>query len=158
MAGLFFCLAFDTVQGFCFARRRMSRIQAFAAPFVPSMQLYCLHYKTARKALQWHFQLFAVFCCCCVAGASGYSVQPAQRWRAYQRTKHLYRYQIPPPRRTPCRSAQPPYYNKVYKGAAVRPCYRSMPESAAHRRPCQPGGVSSYRLQIAGKCCTRRAF
>lgn len=28
--------------------------------------------------------------------------------------------QIPPPRRTLYRSTQPPYYNKVYKGATVR--------------------------------------
>lgn len=48
---------------------------------------------------------------------------------------------IPPvPRRTLYRPAQPPYYNKVYKGARVRPCYGSMPDSAAHCRPCQPGG------------------
>nr|DAE34353.1 MAG TPA: hypothetical protein [Caudoviricetes sp.] len=39
-------------------------------------------------------------------------------------------YQIPPPRRTLYRSAQPPYYNKVYKGAAVRPCRGSMPGGA----------------------------
>lgn len=31
------------------------------------------------------------------------------------------------------------YYNKVYKGAA-------------YRKPCQPGGVSSYHVRIAGKC------
>lgn len=50
---------------------------------------------------------------------------------------------IPPvPRRTLYRPAQPPYYNKVYKGTRVRPCYGSMPDSAAHCRPCQPGGVS----------------
>ena len=35
------------------------------------------------------------------------------------------------------------YYNKVYKGAAVRRYYRSMPDSAAHRRPCKPGGLQS---------------
>lgn len=34
---------------------------------------------------------------------------------------------------------KPPYYNNVYKGAA-------------YNRPCQPGGVCSYRLRIAGKC------
>ena len=34
--------------------------------------------------------------------------------------------EIPPPRRTLYRSTQPPYYNKVYKGAAVRPCYGSI--------------------------------
>ena len=58
-------------------------------------------------------------------GASCYAVQLAPRWMAYQRTKHLYRYQIPPPRRTLCRAAQPPYYNKVYKGAAARPVMNS---------------------------------
>ena len=46
-----------------------------------------------------------------------------------------------PPRRTLCRLAQPPYYNKVYKGAAVRPCRGSMPDRATHRRLCQSGGA-----------------
>ena len=46
---------------------------------------------------------------------------PAPRWRAYRQAQHLPQYQIQPPRRTLYRSAQPPYYNKVYKGAAVRP-------------------------------------
>lgn len=49
--------------------------------------------------------------------------------------------EIPPPRRTLYRSAQPPYYNKVYKGAPLRPCYGFMPDSAAYHRPCQPGGL-----------------
>nr|DAJ91131.1 MAG TPA: hypothetical protein [Caudoviricetes sp.] len=31
-----------------------------------------------------------------------------------------------------------------------------MPDGATYRRPCQPGGVSSYCVWIAGKCCTRR--
>ena len=74
----------------------------------------------------------------------GYAVQPARRWRTHQRTKCFHRYQIPPPRRTLYRSAQPSYYNKVYKGATVRHCYGSMPDGATHRRPCQSGGVD-YR-------------
>lgn len=37
------------------------------------------------------------------------------------------------------------YYNKVYKGAAVRTCYRSMPGGAAYRRPCQPGGAIQWQ-------------
>ena len=41
--------------------------------------------------------------------------------------------------RTLYRPAQPHYYNKVYK-------------SAAYRRPCQPGGVLSHCVRIAGKC------
>lgn len=41
---------------------------------------------------------------------------PAPRWSVSQRRSTSSTYQIPPPRRTLCRSAQPPYYNKVYKG------------------------------------------
>lgn len=40
---------------------------------------------------------------------------PAPRWSVSQRRSTSSTYQIPPPRRTLCRSAQPPYYNKVYK-------------------------------------------
>lgn len=55
LAGLFFCLASDTVQGFYFARMQYSPIQAFTACFVPLMQLYRPRHKTARRALQWRF-------------------------------------------------------------------------------------------------------
>lgn len=67
---------------------------------------------------------------------------PAPRWSVPQRRSASGTYQIPAPHRTLYNLAQPPYYNKVYKGATVRPCYRSMPDGATHRRPCQPGGVS----------------
>lgn len=46
--------------------------------------------------------------------ASCYAVQPARRWRVYKQAQHLHRYQIPTPRQTLYRSAQPPYHNKVY--------------------------------------------
>nr|DAP77284.1 MAG TPA: hypothetical protein [Caudoviricetes sp.] len=65
-----------------------------------------------------------------------------ERITAPQRLQHIP--QIPPPRRTLYSSVQPPYYNKVYKGAAVRTCYGFMPDSAADRRPYQPGGVSAF--------------
>lgn len=81
---------------------------------------------------------------------------PAPRWSVSQYRSTSSTYQIPPSRRTLYRSSQPPYYNKVYKGAECSPCYSSMPDSAAYRRPCQPGGVSSHRLRIAGKCCALR--
>lgn len=55
MAGLFFCLASDTVQGFSFAQMQYSPIQAFTARFVPSMQLYHTRHKTAHTALQRRF-------------------------------------------------------------------------------------------------------
>lgn len=54
---------------------------------------------------------------------------PAPRWSVSQRGNTSSTYKIPPPRRTLYRSAQPPYYNKVYKAL---PCYGSMPDSAAH--------------------------
>lgn len=68
-------------------------------------------------------------------------IPPATRWSTYTRPDGLHRYQIPTPRRTLYRSAQPPYSNKVYKGAGVRHCRGSMPDGAAYRRPCQPGGA-----------------
>ena len=75
--------------------------------------------------------------------------QPAPRWRAYRQALHLHRYQIPPPRRTLYRAGQPPI---IIRYIRVRPCFGSMSDSAAYHRPCQPGGVSSYRVRIAGKC------
>lgn len=133
-----------------------SYIQAFTVRFVPSMQLYRLNLKSVYRALQCLFQLFTVFYAYypAVHPAMLYSLQGAGGHTSAQSTSSAY--QIPPPRRTLYSSAQPPYYNNVYKGARVRPCYGSMPDSAAYRRPCQPGGVSSYRLRIAGKCSTRR--
>jgi hypothetical protein len=37
--GAFLLPCIDTVQGFCFARRRISQAQAFTAAFLPSMQI-----------------------------------------------------------------------------------------------------------------------
>ena len=66
----------------------------------------------------------------------------AQSWSVSQRRSTSSTYQIPATRRTLYRPAQPRYYNNVYKGAAVCHCYGSMPNGAAYRRPCEPGGVS----------------
>lgn len=103
---------------------------------------------TANAAKQ-RTGLYSGFSCDCTR-STAHDTRPAQaaitppvpRWSVSQRPDGLHRYQIPPPRRTLYRSAQPPYYNKVYKGATVRLCYRSMPDGTAYRRPCQPGGVS----------------
>lgn len=64
-------------------------------------------------------------------------------------------YQIPPPRLTLYKSAQPPYYNNVYKGAPMRPCYRFMPArqrlGASHARRGSPAasGRNHWRLVAA---------
>lgn len=123
-----FALRLLRVQGFYFVLLQYNRIQAFTVRFVPLMQLYHQHRKTAHRALQWIFRLFAVFCRCCSAGISGYIVSPAPRWNVSQRRNTSSVYQIPPPRWTLYRPAQPPYYNKDIR---VRPCYRSMPGGTA---------------------------
>jgi hypothetical protein len=61
MAGLFFCLASDTVQGFYFALLQYNPIQTFTVAFVPSMQLYRLNSKTVYRTLQGFFRRFALF-------------------------------------------------------------------------------------------------
>ena len=58
MAGLFFYLASDTVQGFYFAQMQYSPIQAFTARFVQSMQLYCPRHKTVHRTLHRIFLRF----------------------------------------------------------------------------------------------------
>lgn len=92
-------------------------------------------------------RLYRGFSCNCTHSAAANNkpiqaaiIPPVQCWSVSQRRSASSTYQIPEPRRTLYRSAQPPYYNKVYKSAP--PCYRSMPDGAAYRRPCQPGGVS----------------
>ena len=98
---------------------------------------------TAHAAKQRTGLYIGVSCDCARSTAHDNSqtkaaiIPPAPRWRAYTRPEALSLYQTPPPRRTLYSSAQPPYYNKVYKGAEVRPCRGSMPDSAAYRRPCQ---------------------
>lgn len=83
-------------------------------------------------------------------------IPPAQCWSVSQRPDGLHRYQILPPLRTLHSSAQPPYYNKVYKGAppVMDPC-QTVQQIADHASPAhllrgaapppvqgQPGGVS----------------
>ena len=84
-------------------------------------------------------------------GASCYAVQPARRWRAYRQAQRLHRYQIPPPRQALHRSAQPPYYNKIYIKAqrcapAINPC-QTVQHTANHASPA--GSRCFSRLALA---------
>lgn len=108
------------MQGFCFALLQYSPIQTFLAAFIPSMQsLYSPRRKTAHRVLQTPFRLFAVFPPLLFVCASGYTAPTAPRWSVSQRRNTSSVYQIPATRRALHRSAQPPYYNKVYKGAPL---------------------------------------
>lgn len=152
--GFSFALHPLRVQGFYFALLQCIHIQAFTASFAPSMQLYRTCRKTAHRALQRLFLRFAPFNRPQIPDRhKNAACATLERITAPGRAQP-----IPDTAATPdaIQVSTAAYYNKVYKGAAVRPCYRSMPDSAAYRRPCQPGGVCSYRVRIAGKCCTRR--
>lgn len=120
--GFSFALHLLRVQGFYFALLQYSHIQAFTAHFVFPMQNYTTHATKPRAGL------YRCFSCDCTyliitdtRPTQAAIMPPAPRWSAYQRPDALHRYQIPPPRRTLYRSAQQPYYNKVYKGATVQP-------------------------------------
>ena len=118
------------VQGFYFALLQCIHIQAFTASFAPSMQLYRTCRKTAHRALQRLFLRFAPFNRPQYqTGKSGYNAACAtlEHITAPQHLQRIPKYKRHA--RTLCNSAQPPYYNKVYKGAA-------------YRRPCKSGGVS----------------
>lgn len=142
MTGLFFCLASANGAGLLFCPAEIqphtsvySEFCAVHATIPPTQQNSARGFTEAFPAI---CRIFSLLC----AGVSSYTAPPATRWSISQRRSTSSEYQIPAPRRTLYRTAQPPYYNKVYKGAAVCLCYRSMPDGATHRRPCQPGGVS----------------
>ena len=140
--GAFLLPCIDTVQGFYFALLQYSHIQAFTARFAVSIQLYRPRHKTSHRALQGLFlQLHPFHRPRYQTDTRGYNTTCAtlERITTPQRLQHIP--QIPTPRRTLYRPAQPPYYNKVYKGAGVRHRYGSTPDSAAHRRPSKPGGA-----------------
>lgn len=157
MAGLFFCLAPDTVQGFYFALLQYSPHTSVYSAFCAVNAVYTTHATKQRTGL---YRCFSCDLSHSTAAntrqAKAAIIPPATRWSISQRRNTSSTYQIPPKRRTLYSSTQTVYYNEVYKGAAVCPCYGSMPDSAAYRIPCQPGGVSYCRPRIAGKCCTRR--
>lgn len=143
MTGLFFCLASAEGAGLLFCPAAIQPHTSVYSAFCAVRAIYTAHATKQRTRLYRGFS-------CNYARSTARDTRPTQaaiiplapRWSVSQRRNTSSEYQIPAPRRTLYRTAQPPYYNKVYKGAAVCPCYRSMPDGATHRRPCQPGGVS----------------
>lgn len=101
-------------------------------------------------------------------------IPPAPRWSVSQRRNTSSVYQVPQPRRNAVQGMAASYYNKVYKGAAVRPCRGSMParrgqrfhlyrvSPAASRCFPRPAGQSSSRGAAGGAgplaACRRISF
>ena len=109
-----FALHLLRVQGF-FARKRISHAQAFtglcSGLFVNSP--YFSAHNTANTQAAY--------------------APPAPRWRAYRQEPHLHRYQIPPTRRTPHKSAQPPIIIRYIRGAQTMPARRGLRLSCVDR-------------------------
>lgn len=140
MAGLFFCLASAEGAGLLFCPDAMQPIQAFTARFVPFMQLYSSHRKTAHGALQALFMRFSLFHRPRYqTDTSGYNTT-CDTLEHITATQHLQR--IPDTIATPRRCIAQHSRPIIIMHIRVQPCYRSMPDGATHRRPCQPGGVS----------------
>ena len=143
MAGLFFCLASAEGAGLLFCP---AAIQPYTSVY---SAFYSIHALNTDNAVKPRTGLYRGFSCDCTRSTAHNTrptkadiIPPVPRWSTHTHRNAPHRYQIPPKRRTLYRSTQPPYYNKVYKGATALPCYGSMPDGAADRRPCKPGGVS----------------
>ena len=151
--GFSFALHPDMVQGFSFARMQYSRIQAFTACFAASMQLCRPRHKTAHRALQELFlRLHPLNRPRYQTDKSGYNITCATLERLPTPGRPP---PIPDTTATPGRCTgqhSPPIIIMYIRGCRGAPCCGSMPDGAAYRRPCQPGGVNSYRVRIAGKC------
>ena len=161
------------VQGFCFALLQYSPIQAFTVAFVLSMQFTANVAKQRTGLYRGFSRYFPCFA--------------AVVWRVHPPIPHHPRrsasstYQNHRHARTLYSSAQPPYYNKVYKGASLlwihaRQCSisQTMPARRGHLLPCvdlwqvlhpahllrgsasppvqgQPGGLQSSTGQRSGR-------
>ena len=144
MAGFFFCLASDTVQGFYFALTQYSHTQAFTACFAVSMQLYRPHNKTAHRALQRRFlRLHTLNSQQYQTDKSGYNTTCATLEGIHAPGRAQ---QIPDTTAAPGRCAgqhSPLIIIRYIRGCRGAPYYRSMPDSAAYRRPCAPAEGSA---------------
>lgn len=130
-AGLFFCLASAEGAGLLFLPDGVQATYKRLQHVLCSPCSYITHAAKQRTGLYSGFSIDLTRSSAHNTAITQDDYAPsAPRWRASQRRSTSSIYQTPP-RRTLHRSAQPPYYNNVYKSAAVRPCYRSMPSGAA---------------------------
>lgn len=124
----------DTVQGFYFCP---AAIQPHTSVYSAFCAVNAIRCKTAHMALQWLFWLFAVFYAyySAVYPAILYSLQGAGGHTSKRNTSSAY--QIPPPRRTLYRSAQPSIiirYIRVYLCAPVMDPCQTVQHIADHAR------------------------
>lgn len=121
LAGLFFCLASAEGAGLLFCHAVIQPNTSAYSGFLLSMQSYTTHVTKQRTDLYRGFSRNLYRSAAADTRPIQAAIIPsATRWSVSQRRSTSNAYpQIPAPRRTLYRPAQPPYYNKVYKGAPL---------------------------------------
>ena len=153
LAGLFFCLASAEDAGLLFCPAAIQPHISVYSAFCVVNAVYTVHTTKQRAGLYR-----GVSCNCTHSTARDTRpthaaiIPPVPRWSVSQRRNASSIYQIPTPRRTLYSSAQPPYYNKVYKGQrctpVMDPC-QTVQHIADHASPAAvsilptPGGLQS---------------
>lgn len=120
-AGLFFCLASAEGAGLLFCPAAIQPHTSVYSVFCAVNANYTANDAKRRTGLYSGFS-------CNYANSTAHNtrqtqaaiIPPAPRLSVSQRRSTSSTYQIPTTRRTLHRSAQPPYYNKVYKSAEVQ--------------------------------------
>lgn len=119
-AGLFFCLASAEGAGLLFLPDGVQATYKRLQHVLCSPCSYITHAAKQRTGLHSGVSVNLTHSSAHnTAATQAAYTPPVPRWRAYHQAQHLHRYQIPPPPRTLYRPTQPPYYNKVYKGAPL---------------------------------------
>lgn len=150
MAGFFFCLASAEGAGLLFCPAAIQpHTSVYSAFFAINEELYRPRHKTAHRSLQGLFPLICSIPAHTIQQphkppmhrprhAGGHTIKRSisTDTRYHRRTGTLYS------------SAQPPI---IIRYIRVRPCRGSMPDSAADRRPYQPGGLQSGTGQQSGR-------
>jgi hypothetical protein len=89
--GAFLLPCIDTVQGFSFARRRISYTQAFTAAFLPSMQIYTVKTPKPFTGLYSGVSVDLPYSSAHnTANTQAAYTPPATRRRAYRQALHLH--------------------------------------------------------------------
>lgn len=134
VAGLFFCLASAEGAGLFLSSCNTATYKRLQRPY----SVYANYTAHAAKQHTGLCRRFPSYLPCFAAAV----------WRVHPAIPHRLRHAG----RCTAQRNRPIIY-KVYKSA---PPVMDPLDGAAYHRPCQPGGVSSYRVRIAGKCRTRR--
>lgn len=121
MAGLFFCLASAEGAGLLFCPFAIHPHTSVYSGFLYHPWLYTANAVKPRTGLCRRFSCdLSHSTAADTRQTQAAIIPPAPRWSTHTHRNAPHRYQIPPKRWTLHRSAQPPYYNKVYKSAEVQ--------------------------------------